>query len=413
MDIQEIGKKAKEASRVLASLFADIKNRALSEMAASLMQAKEKILLANERDINAAREKGMSEALVDRLKLNESRIFSMVKGLKDLCDLPDPVGQGEVIKRPNGLTIMRQHVPFGVIGIIYEARPNVTSDAAGLCLKAGSSVILRGGSEAINSNKAIVSALVSGAVKAGIPEGAIQLIEDTGHESAIALMKMRQYVDLLIPRGGAGLIKTVVENSTVPVIETGVGNCHVYVDESADLEMAKNIIINAKTSRPSVCNAAETLLVHKSVAERFIPDALKALEEKGVELRGCIKTRQIFPGIKPASEEDWAAEYLDLILAVKVVDDIDEAIEHINRYGSSHSEAIVTKNYDSANKFLSRVDAACVYVNASTRFTDGGEFGFGAEIGISTQKLHARGPMGLKELTTVKYLILGDGQVRL
>ncbi|MDN5301230.1 MAG: glutamate-5-semialdehyde dehydrogenase [Thermoanaerobacteraceae bacterium] len=413
MDIQEIGKKAKEASRVLASLFADIKNRALSEMAASLMQAKEKILLANERDINAAREKGMSEALVDRLKLNESRIFSMVKGLKDLCDLPDPVGQGEVIKRPNGLTIMRQHVPFGVIGIIYEARPNVTSDAAGLCLKAGSSVILRGGSEAINSNKAIVSALVSGAVKAGIPEGAIQLIEDTGHESARALMKMRQYVDLLIPRGGAGLIKTVVENSTVPVIETGVGNCHVYVDESADLEMAKNIIINAKTSRPSVCNAAETLLVHKAVAERFIPEALKALEEKGVELRGCIKTCQIFPGVKPASEEDWATEYLDLILAVKVVDDIDEAIEHINCYGSSHSEAIVTKNYDSANKFLSRVDAACVYVNASTRFTDGGEFGFGAEIGISTQKLHARGPMGLKELTTVKYLILGDGQVRL
>jgi len=413
MDIHVIGKKAKEASRILSGLSAGIKNRALSEMAASLTEAKGDILSANEKDVAAAREKGTSEALMDRLKLDESRILGMAKGLEDLIDLPDPVGQGEIIKRPNGLTIMRQHVPFGVIGIIYEARPNVTSDAAGLCLKAGNSVILRGGSETIGSNKAIVSALVSGAAKAGIPEGAVQLIEDTGHESARALMKMREYIDLLVPRGGAGLIKTVVENSTVPVIETGVGNCHVYVDESADMEMAKNIIINAKTSRPSVCNAAETLLVHKAVAESFLPGALKALEQKGVEIRGCERTRKIFPGIKPASEKDWATEYLDLILAVKVVDDIDEAIEHINCYGSSHSEAIVTQNYDSANKFLARVDAACVYVNASTRFTDGGEFGFGVEMGISTQKLHARGPMGLKELTTVKYLILGDGQVRL
>lgn len=413
MDIWEIGKRAKEASRVLAELSGDVKNRALLEMAESLSEAKREILSANEKDIAAAREKGMSQALIDRLKLNESRILSMTRGLQALADLPDPVGQGEVIKRPNGLTIMRTHVPFGVIGIIYEARPNVTSDAAGICLKAGNSVILRGGSETINSNKAIVSALVLGAKKTGIPEGAISLIEDTGHESAMALMKMREYVDLLIPRGGAGLIKAVAANSTVPVIETGVGNCHVYVDESADLKMAKNIIINAKTSRPSVCNAAETLLVHKAVAGKFLPEALNALQEKGVELRGCPETCQIFPGIKPASEEDWATEYLDLILAVKVVKNIDEAIEHINRYGSSHSEAIVTKNYDSANEFLSRVDAACVYVNASTRFTDGGEFGFGAEIGISTQKLHARGPMGLKELTTVKYLILGDGQVRL
>lgn len=413
MDILQLGKKAKEASRILGGLSAEIKDKALFEMADALLQAKYEILSANEKDLGAAREKGMSDALMDRLRLNESRILSMARGLKDLCDLPDPVGQGEIIKRPNGLTIMRQHVPFGVIGIIYEARPNVTSDAAGLCIKSGNSVILRGGSEAINSNKAIVSALISGAVKAGIPEDSIQLLEDTSHESARALMKMRQYVDLLIPRGGSALIKAVVENSTVPVIETGVGNCHVYVDESADLEMAKNIIINAKTSRPSVCNAAETLLVHKKVAESFIPEALKALEEKGVELRGCQETCRIFPGAKPASEEDWATEYLDLILAVKVVDNIDEAIEHINKYGTSHSETIVTQNYDSASKFLSRVDAACVYVNASTRFTDGGEFGFGAEIGISTQKLHARGPMGLKELTTVKYLILGNGQVRL
>jgi glutamate-5-semialdehyde dehydrogenase len=412
VDIWEIGKRAKEASRVLAELSGDVKNRALFEMAESLSEAKREILSANEKDIAAAREKGMSQALIDRLKLNESRMLSMTRGLQALADLPDPVGQGEVIKRPNGLTIMRTHVPFGVIGIIYEARPNVTSDAAGICLKAGNSVILRGGSETINSNKAIVSALVLGAKKAGIPEGAISLIEDIGHESAMALMKMREYVDLLIPRGGAGLIKAVSANSTVPVIETGVGNCHVYVDESADLEMAKHIIINAKTSRPSVCNAAETLLVHKAVAGKFLPEALNALQQKGVELRGCPETCQIFPGIKPASEEDWAEEYLDLILAVKVVKNIDEAIEHINRYGSSHSEAIVTKNYDSANEFLSRVDAACVYVNASTRFTDGGEFGFGAEIGISTQKLHARGPMGLKELTTVKYLILGDGQIR-
>ncbi|HHW03797.1 MAG TPA: glutamate-5-semialdehyde dehydrogenase [Thermoanaerobacterales bacterium] len=413
MDILQLGKKAKEASRILGGLSAEIKDKALFEMADSLLQAKYEILSANEKDLGAAREKGMSDALMDRLRLNESRILSMARGLKDLCDLPDPVGQGEIIKRPNGLTIMRQHVPFGVIGIIYEARPNVTSDAAGLCIKSGNSVILRGGSEAINSNKAIVSALISGAVKAGIPEDSIQLLEDTSHESARALMKMRQYVDLLIPRGGSALIKAVVENSTVPVIETGVGNCHVYVDESADLEMAKNIIINAKTSRPSVCNAAETLLVHKKVAESFIPEALRALEKRGVEIRGCQETCRIFPGAKPASEEDWATEYLDLILAVKVVDNIDEAIEHINKYGTSHSETIVTKNYDSASKFLSRVDAACVYVNASTRFTDGGEFGFGAEIGISTQKLHARGPMGLKELTTVKYLILGNGQVRL
>ncbi|MDI3481345.1 MAG: glutamate-5-semialdehyde dehydrogenase [Tepidanaerobacteraceae bacterium] len=412
MDLLSIGKKAKEASRILANLSGDVKNRALIEMAKSLYEVKGEILCANEKDVKCAKEKGMSEALIDRLRLNDARISSMAKSLEALAALPDPVGQGEVIRRPNGLTIVKSRVPLGVIGIIYEARPNVTSDAVGICLKSGNSVILRGGSETINSNKAIVSSLVSGAKKSGIPEGAISLIEDTSHESVIALMKMRDYVDVLIPRGGASLIRAVAANASVPVIETGVGNCHVYVDESADLEMAKSIIINAKTSRPSVCNAAETLLVHKAIADRFLPDVLNALQEREVELRGCPKTCQIYPGIKQASEEDWATEYLDLILAVKVVENIDEAIEHINRYGSSHSEAIVTKNYDSANKFLSRVDSACVYVNASTRFTDGGEFGFGAEIGISTQKLHARGPMGLKELTTVKYLIFGDGQVR-
>jgi len=373
---------------------------------------KGEIINANQRDLENAREKGMKDAMLERLMLNDKRIDGMIKGLLDLIELPDPVGSGSIIKRPNGLTLLKQRVPLGVVGIIYESRPNVTSDAAGLCIKSGNAVILRGGSEAINSNMAIVNALRKGLEEADLPVSCIQLIEDTSRERIQELFKMRDYVDVLIPRGGAGLIKNVVENSQIPVIETGVGNCHLYIDETADLEMAKNILINAKTNRPSVCNAAETLLVHEKIAADFLPGALDELKELGVEIRACERTLNIYPDAKSATEEDWSTEYLDLILAVKIVDSIEEAIAHINRYGTSHSEAIVTKDYERANQFLARVDAACVYVNASTRFTDGGEFGMGAEIGISTQKLHARGPMGLEELTTVKYLIMGSGQIR-
>ena len=315
-------------------------------------------------------------------------------------------------KRPNGLQIGKQRVPLGVIGIIYEARPNVTSDAAGLCLKSGNVTILKGGSDAINSNIAIVKALVEGITAANLPEDSIQLIEDTSRETATEMMRLNDYIDVLIPRGGSGLIQAVVKNATVPVIETGTGNCHVYVDSEADLEMAKNIVLNAKTSRPSVCNAEEKLLVHEKVAEEFIPLIIKALRDKNVEVRGDKKVMSIVKDVKEATEEDWGKEYLDYIIGIKIVADIDEAIKHINKYGSGHSEAIITKNYDNSQRFLQRVDAAAVYVNASTRFTDGGEFGFGAEIGISTQKLHARGPMGLEELTTSKYIIYGNGQVR-
>lgn len=364
------------------------------------------------KDIEEARKKGLKEALIERLMLNDTRVDGMIKGLSDLLDLPDPVGKGAVIKRPNGLTLLKQKVPLGVIGIIYESRPNVTSDAAGLCIKTGNSVILRGGSEAINSNKAIVKALCKGLKRANLPTSCIQLIEDTSRERIQELFKMRDYIDVLIPRGGAALIENVAKNSQISVIETGEGNCHIYIDEFADLDMAKNILINAKTSRPSVCNAVEKLLVHEKTASAFLPDALKELQGMGVEIRGCQKTQQVYPKVVPIRGEDWSAEYLDMILGVKIVKNIDEAIEHINKFGTSHSEAIVTKDYERANMFLSRVDAACVYVNASTRFTDGGEFGMGAEIGISTQKLHARGPMGLEELTTVKYLILGNGQIR-
>lgn len=410
--ILEMAKQAKEASYKIASLPSAAKDNALSMMAEALDKAREEIIRANEKDLEEARKKGLKEALIERLMLNDTRIDGMIKGLLDISDLPDPVGNGTVIKRPNGLTLLKQKVPLGVIGIIYESRPNVTSDAAGLCVKTGNSVILRGGSEAINSNKAIVKALCKGLDKANLPASCIQLIEDTGRERIHELFKMRDYIDVLIPRGGAGLIKNVVENSQIPVIETGQGNCHIYVDKFAELDMAKNILINAKTSRPSVCNAAEKLLVHKQAAPEFLPGVLKELQDLGVEVRGCKKTREIYPDAVPITEEDWSQEYLDLILGVKIVDSIDEAIEHINRFGTSHSEAIITKDYERANLFLARVDAACVYVNASTRFTDGGEFGMGAEIGISTQKLHARGPMGLEELTTVKYLILGNGQIR-
>ena len=408
----DIAKKAKEASYKIALSSTTVKNDALTYMAQALEDMKDDIISANQEDVSNARKNGLKEALIERLTLTEQRISGIIEGLLTLLDLPDPVGGGTIIKRPNGLTLLKEKVPLGVIGIIYESRPNVTSDAAGLCIKSGNAVILRGGSEAINSNKAIVKALCSGLKRSGLPESCIQLIEDTDRERIQELFKMRDYVDVIIPRGGGALIKNVVENSKIPVIETGEGNCHIYVDEFADLPMAEKILINAKTSRPSVCNAAEKLLVHEKIAKDFLPDALLKLQKLGVEIRGCERTRKIYPNAIPIKDEDWPMEYLDFIIGVKVVDSIDEAIEHINRFGTRHSEAIVTKDYERANKFLAGVDAACVYVNASTRFTDGGEFGMGAEIGISTQKLHARGPMGLEELTTIKYLILGNGQIR-
>jgi len=410
--VLDIAKKAKEASYKIALSSTTVKNDALTYMAQALEDMKDDIISANQEDVSNARKNGLKESLIERLTLTEQRISGMIEGLLTLLDLPDPVGGGTIIKRPNGLTLLKEKVPLGVIGIIYESRPNVTSDAAGLCIKSGNAVILRGGSEAINSNKVIVKALCSGLKRAGLPESCIQLIEDTDRERIQELFKMRDYVDVIIPRGGGALIKNVVENSKIPVIETGEGNCHIYVDEFADLPMAEKILINAKTSRPSVCNAAEKLLVHEKIAREFLPDALLKLQKLGVEIRGCERTRKIYPNAIPIKDEDWPMEYLDFIIGVKVVDSIDEAIEHINRFGTRHSEAIVTKDYERANKFLAGVDAACVYVNASTRFTDGGEFGMGAEIGISTQKLHARGPMGLEELTTTKYLILGNGQIR-
>lgn len=410
--ILEIAKQAKKASYKISGTSTAVKNNALSMMVKALEEMKDEILKANQKDLKNAKEKGLKDALIERLMLSDKRIDGMIKGLLDLIELPDPIGSGTIIKRPNGLTLLKQRVPLGVIGIIYESRPNVTSDAAGLCIKTGNAVILRGGSEAINSNKAIVKALCKGLERANLPTSCIQLIEDTSRERVQELFKMRDYVDVLIPRGGAALIKNVVENSQIPVIETGAGNCHIYVDEFADFDMARTILINAKTSRPSVCNAAETLLVHEEIASAFLPKALDELKKLGVEIRACEKTLRIYPDAKLATDEDWSTEYLDLIIAVKIVDSMDEAICHINRFGTSHSEAIVTKDYNRANQFLARVDAACVYVNASTRFTDGGEFGMGAEIGISTQKLHARGPMGLEELTTVKYQIMGSGQIR-
>lgn len=412
-ELQIKGEIAKKASFKLGNLSSSVKNEGLSKIASYLVERKKEILDANAIDVENAKNKGITGALIDRLTLNEKRIESMAEGLMQIVALPDPIGEvTSMWKRPNGLKIGQQRVPMGVIGIIYEARPNVTVDAAGLCLKTGNAVILRGGSEAINSNKAVVKVITEALKEAGFPEGSVQLIEDTSRETAVEMMKLNKYIDVLIPRGGAGLIQTVVNNSTIPVIETGVGNCHIYVDGESDLEMGEKIVINAKTSRPGVCNAAETLLVDEAVAEKFLPKALKSLSELNVEIRGCEKTRQIFKDAKEATEEDWYKEYLDYIIAVKVVKGIDEAIEHINKYGTKHSEAIVTTNYNKSQRFLQEIDAAAVYVNASTRFTDGFEFGFGAEIGISTQKLHARGPMGLKELTTIKYIIYGEGQIR-
>lgn len=401
---------AKKACMKLSYMGIEEKNAVLRSIANALRENAKDILAANEIDLENGRKNGTSKSMLDRLALSEKRIDAMAKGLEKVAGLADPVGEViEAVKRPNGLSIGKKRVPLGVIGIIYEARPNVTSDAMGLCIKTGNAVVLRGGSDAINSNMAITKVAQKAAYAAGLPEGAIQLIEDTSRDAATYMMGLNGFIDVLIPRGGAGLIQSVVKNATVPVIETGTGNCHVYVDESADLDMGLDIIHNAKTSRPSVCNAAESLLVHKAVAEEFLPKLAEKLSE--VELRGCDKTCAVIDA-KQATDEDYYTEFLDYILAIKVVEDIDEAIDHINKYSSSHSEAIVTKSYDNAERFLERVDSAAVYINASTRFTDGEEFGFGAEIGISTQKLHARGPMGLKELTTIKYIVRGGGQIR-
>ena len=405
---------AKQAARLLGSVSTAVKNQALLVMAEELLDRADEIVAANKIDMSKGRAKGLSAALLDRLLLTESRINEMAAGLREIAMLPDPVG--EIIsmwKRPNGLQIGKMRVPVGVIGIIYEARPNVTVDAAGLCLKTGNAVILRGGSEAIYSNKAIAGIISEAAVRAGMPEGTIGLIETTDREAVEVLLKLNEYIDILIPRGGPGLIQTVVKNATVPVIETGVGNCHVYVDNEADLEMAKKIVINSKTQRPGVCNAMETLLVHQDVAETLLPDLLETMkQEYGVEIRGCPAARALVNWVKDAAEEDYYTEYLDLIMAVRIVADIDAAMDHIYKYGTRHTEAIVTTNYNKARRFVQQVDAAAVNVNASTRFTDGFQYGFGAEIGISTQKLHARGPMGLTELTTTKFVVYGDGQIR-
>lgn len=411
--IYELGNKARTASRVLATTSTQMKNEGLTAMAEALRVHKEEILSANRLDLENGRRTGLPEPMLERLLLNEKRIDEMAYGLDKTADLKDPVG--EVLgawKNRQGLEIGRIRVPLGVIGIVYESRPNVTADAAGLCLKSGNSVILKGGKEAINSNRIIASIIGNAAGSRGIPEGSIQFIDSTDRESTAILMKMNKHLDVLIPRGGKGLKGAIQQNSTVPVIMTGMGICHIFIDESADMPMAVNIAVNAKVSRPSTCNSAETLLIHEKCAEALLPSVAKALEEKGVELRGDERARSICPGMKIASGEDWATEYLDLIMSVKIVKDLEEACDHINTYGTGHSEAIITENYTSSSRFLQAVDAAAVYVNASTRFTDGGEFGFGAEMGISTQKLHARGPMGLEQLTSVKYIIRGHGQIR-
>ncbi|UNC92395.1 glutamate-5-semialdehyde dehydrogenase [Candidatus Contubernalis alkaliaceticus] len=415
--MSEVKTKAAECRKAAARLAytsTQVKDKALIKMAEYLEENEKDILAANKIDLeNLAKKPGYTKAFHDRLELNPARIKDMADGLRDIQNLMDPIG--EVItmwKRPNELQIGQVRVPLGVVGIIYEARPNVTVDAAALCVKAGNAVILRGSSEAIESNKKLVEILKKACIETGLPSGTINLIEDTDRAAARELMQMNGYVDVLIPRGSGGLIKSVIENATVPVIETGEGNCHTYVDKETDLDMAVSIAFNAKTHRPGVCNAMETLLVHSDIANDYLPKVSKLLEDAGVEIRACSKTREIIPQGVLAEEKDWATEYLDMILAVKVVESIDEAIEHINKYGTKHSEAIVTTSYSRSRKFLNQVDAAAVYVNASTRFTDGAVFGLGGEMGISTQKLHTRGPMGLKALTSIKYVIYGDGQVR-
>ena len=412
-ELTQKGKLAKKAAAKLASLKSDTKKQALLAVADALVKNTPYILEENQKDISTARANGMNDGLIDRLLLTAERIDGIADGIRQIASLPDPIG--EVIsetKRPNGLRIGQMRVPLGVCGIIYEARPNVTADAAALCIKSGNACILRCGKEAHKSSMAITKVFKDTLKDLSLPEDAVSLVEDTSRESAVALMKLNDYLDVIIPRGGAGLIRSVVENATVPAIETGTGNCHVYVDNAADLEMAKKIVLNAKTSRPSVCNAEEKLLVHTDVAETFLPDMLDALSDKGVEIVGDSEVCRIYPNAISATSEDWDTEYLSLKIGVKVVSSIEDAIAHINQHGSGHSEAIITDSYQNSNRFLDEVDAAAVYVNASTRFTDGFEFGFGAEIGISTQKLHARGPMGLKALTTTKYIIRGNGQTR-
>ena len=410
---QLLGQRAKQAEKTLATASTELKNKALENMAQELISATSEILSANAEDMKNARANGVAQVMLDRLLLTEDRIVGMAKGITDIVRLPDPIGVTlSEIKRPNGMTVKKITVPLGVIAVIYEARPNVTSDAAALCLKSGNAVILRGGKEAINSSKAIVKALRLGLEKTDLDENCISLITDTSRDSATELMRMNEYIDVLIPRGGAGLIRSCVENSTVPVIETGTGNCHIYIDKDADIQMAADIVYNAKTSRPSVCNAAESLVIHKDIIKEALPIIKKRLDEKNVELRGDDTARASADGILPATEDDWGREYLDYIMSVKTVESLDEAIEHISKYSTGHSECIVTENEAAAEEFLKRIDSAAVYHNVSTRFTDGGEFGFGAEIGISTQKLHARGPLGLPQLTSFKYIICGNGQIR-
>lgn len=411
--LNRLGMNAKAAETEMRNLSTNKKNEVLLAVADKLVKDAQTLINANRLDVETGKRNHMPEGLIDRLLLTESRIEGMAEGLRQVAALDDPVGEVTGMKkRPNGLLIGQKRVPLGVIGIIYEARPNVTADAFALCFKTGNVVILKGGSDAIHSNEAIVNCIRETLNEQGVTEDAIQLISDTSRETAAEFMKMNQYVDVLIPRGGRGLIKAVVEQSTIPVIETGTGNCHIYVDETADLEMAADIIMNAKTQRVGVCNACESVLVHKDVKDTLLPVLAKRLQEKHVEIRADEAAYALIPGAVHATEEDWGKEYLDYILSIKVVSSVEEAIAHINKYNTKHSEAIITNNYEHAQKFLDEVDAAAVYVNASTRFTDGFEFGFGAEIGISTQKLHARGPMGLLALTTTKYIIYGNGQVR-
>ncbi|NME35233.1 glutamate-5-semialdehyde dehydrogenase [Fusobacterium sp. FSA-380-WT-3A] len=413
MYIENLGLLAREAEIQIAQLSTEIKNEVLLKSAEALLKNSTKIIEINKKDVEKAKESGVKDAFIDRLTLTEKRIKDMAEGLKQIVSLNDPVGEfiyGKTL--PNGLIIQQKRVPLGVVAIIFESRPNVTADAFGLCLKSGNAVILRGGKEAINTNIAIVKVFKEVLKECNLNENAIQIVENTSHEIANELMKAHEYIDVLIPRGSSRLINTVINNSTIPCIQTGVGNCHIFVDESGKLNNAINIIINAKTQRPGVCNAVETLLIHKNIAKDLLPDLGKELISRNVEIRGDETVKKYIENSIESTEEDWATEYEDYIVAIKVVEGLDEAIKHIAKYGTKHSECIVTENYSNAQRFLNEIDAAAVYVNASTRFTDGGQFGFGAEIGISTQKLHARGPMGLKELTTTKYVILGNGQVR-
>lgn len=411
-DMEKLGERAVKAESFLRTASGKAKNEALLKIAEAIIENKDKIIKANAEDLERGKAAGLTDALLDRLRLDDKRVEGMAQGVRDVAALADPVGR--VLgggNRPNGMTIVKVAAPLGVVAVIYEARPNVTADAASLCLKSGNAVILRGGKEAMNSNKAIAAVMREALKESGIPEDSIQLCENSSHEAARELMRMNKYIDVLIPRGSGRLIQTVVQNATVPVIETGVGNCHVYVDKSADVNMAAEIVFNAKTSRPSVCNACESLLVHKDIAEKFLPVLNEKLSGK-VELRGDENVCSVLPNAKPATDDDWGTEYLDYILSVKTVESLEEGEEHINKYGTRHSECIVTNDHTAAEHFLNNIDAAAVYVNASTRFTDGAEFGFGEEIGISTQKLHARGPLGLDELTCVKYKIYGNGQIR-